>query len=174
MSEATDSVMEEYVDGQVDQTEYGDTEQVTLTASDVGVLNLTDQPFSVSLPSNEDREGLQSLLTELKSQKDKRGVTTLAKWLDKYLMHQAMSDKLWAKTVATASFVNGVRLPSQKVGDKKRSLRNDAQDFYEAMTTPMLRMHCKLFSIDYDAYECMEEVIGVLVQKHVDMIEPAA
>src|SRR3990167_5250614 len=65
--------------------------------------------------------------------------------------------------------LNGTRTPAQRASGKRRTLRITAEQFYNSLSTPMLRKQCALFTIDYDAYEDQESIIAALVEKHIEM-----
>jgi hypothetical protein len=126
--------------------------------------------YTVDLPEQDDLHALHDLLDELKKYKTQKGITTLIKWLSKYLMHKQQAFAHWQRAVSVVNFVNGVRLHTQKLGDKKRAVRADATKFYAEMSTPMLRKHCGMFGLDYNSYDSQEEIMAELVQRHVDMV----
>src|SRR5947207_5626304 len=103
-------------------------EQEEFTAS--GADNTPETTTVVELPNRHVKADIELFVQSLELQKEKRGVTTLLKWLDKYLMHERLADTLWQRAVSTAAFVNGVRSNTQLKGDHKRSLRYDAEQFY--------------------------------------------
>ena len=149
----------------IEQEEYQDN------SSTVAIEDSAEQlKWTVSLPDRSNRADIILLIDSLVPVTEKRGVKTLISWLTKYVRNARLADENWEEIVSTTNYVNGIRTPGQQRGDKKRSLRSDAYDFYEGLSTPALRLHCKLFEIDYDAYESMQEIIEVLVQKHVDMV----
>lgn len=97
------------------------------------------------------------------------GCSTLSVQWSKAQYHLDMAQRQYSKCVNKVARLNGVRTPSQKIGDKKRSLRSTATAFYESLSTPLLRKQCQLFNIDYDTFEDQESIIAALVEKHIEM-----
>ena len=85
-------------------------------------------------------------------------------------MHVALADTYMNGIKSTANYINGVRSRDQKKGDGKRSLRSKAETFYNTLSTPILRMQCVTFELDYDGFETVEAVVEALVRKTVEQV----
>ena len=120
--------------------------KVTLTISDL-------EDFNTVLSKGQGIFGYKSLLVH---------------W-QKLKHHVDLAQHFYSSCKNKVARLNGDRTPLQRTGDKRRSLRNTAQQFYESLSTPMLRKQCGLFSVDYDSYEDQESIIAAIVEKHIEM-----
>lgn len=97
------------------------------------------------------------------------GYRSLQSHWEKLQYHVKLAQRFYSSCENKVARLNGDRTPLQRTGDKKRSLRSTAQQFYESLSTPMLRKQCALFNIDYENYEDQETIIAALVEKHIEM-----
>ena len=97
------------------------------------------------------------------------GYISLVDHWGKVQRHINLAETFYKSCQNKVARLNGDRTVSQRVGDKKRSLRSTAQFFYESLSTSMLRKQCTLFDVDYDTYEDQESIIAALVEKHIEM-----
>jgi len=138
-----------------------------------GVASTGDENsrFTVPLLKRDEVEELRDLYDSLSSHTFCRGVLMLQVRLKRYIRSSQLAEKQWHLVTKSMLYVNGVRTGGQRRGDKKRSLRSDATAFYGALSTVALRTHCTLFGVEYESFESIDEIIEVLVQKHLDMVD---
>lgn len=133
------------------------------------------EKFTIKLPDTDgddvdmESEEWQDFKTMLEMNRDKHGVKSLLNHIYYYNYHMRHVSTQWKALLKSANVVNGIRTPSQKTGDKSRSLKRTAKKFYESLNTAGLKMQCSLFNIDYDSYDDQESIITALVEKHVEM-----
>lgn len=148
------------------------TESIDTTGRNVVMANgeVVDNSFKITLPDAENTEELQTLLHSLDNHQSVRGVKMFALRLERYLLHVDLAEQWWERVQTGADFINGVRTNAQKRGTKKKSARATAQAFYESLSTPALRLQCKVFDLNYDSFESVDDVVTALVDKHVELM----
>ena len=135
---------------------------------------ITEPKWTINYPNDlTDVDSFAALLAEADQHGDIRGVTMLKDRLATYQRTLSLLHRQFNQIKTSVSFINGVRTKSQKAGDKKRSVRSTAETFYMSLSTPALRQHTAMFSLDYDSFESVEDVVAALVDKHIDMVSPA-
>ena len=132
---------------------------------------ITELPsFTVTLPETNDAAIAEDFLRSLSDHTDVRGVVTLSKNYSRMCYHQNLTDQFRRRAQLTVGYINGVRNKTQKKGDNKRSLRATATAFYNSLNTSALRMQCQLFQLDFDSYGSIEDVVDMLVTKHIEVM----
>jgi len=124
--------------------------------------------FTVQLPDFSNEDDVEHFTTMLAENSSVHGVKRLLTRVQKYQMHVELANAFMSGIHSTASYINGVRSKDQKKGDSKRSLRNKALAFYNTLSTPILRMQCTAFYLDYDSFETVEDVVAALVNRTVE------
>lgn len=125
----------------------------------------------LKLPDVSNVEALEDFIRQVEqlANSGKRGARTLHYSLTQFVKIRHYAEKHLERAIKNLNSVNGVRTVSQKGGDKARSLRNTAEKFYNMQTTAGLRQHCKLFGIDFDSYDNIDDVVAALVNQHLAM-----
>ena len=129
---------------------------------------VAEEKFTVTLPDFEDDEAVTQFTTHLGQFENVHGVKRLLTRISKYQMHVVLADTYMSGIHSTANYINGVRSRDQKKGDSKRSLRSKAEAFYNTLSTPILRMQCATFNLDYDSFDTVEAVVEALVSSTVE------
>lgn len=131
---------------------------------------VTEEKFTVTLPDFSIENDVEQFTTMLQQHDNVHGVKRLLTRISKYQMHVELANTLLDGISSTANYINGIRSRSQKRGDGKRSLRSKAEAFYNTLSTPMLRMQCAAFDLNYDSFETVEEAVGALVDKTIEQV----
>lgn len=129
---------------------------------------IVEEKFTVTLPNFNLDEEVAQFTIMLQQHSDIHGVKRLLTRISKYQMHVELCKTYMSGIKSTANYINGVRSRDQKKGDGKRSLRSKAEAFYNTLSTPILRMQCTAFGLDYDSFETVEEAVMALVDKTVE------
>jgi len=127
-----------------------------------------EDKFTVTLPEPDaSTDDIEAFMNTLTLNTDVHGTKTLHTRLSKYLVHRRLTDSFWAGVRKAADVVNGHRTPSQKKADTLRSKTMTTTRFYESLSTPALRRHAAMYGVDYDSYEDQNDIIAVVVEKHI-------
>lgn len=118
-----------------------------------------------------DTEGRNTLVTYLQDHRDIFGVKTLLKNVDKYAMHTRLAEKFQSKVNVSIPRLRGERTASQRSGDSLRSKRLKASGFFNSLNTTALKRHCRMYELDFDSYESIEDIVEALTEKHLEMNE---
>lgn len=129
---------------------------------------VAEEKFTVTLPDFGVDDNVEQFTAMLQGYTDVFGVKRLLSRIAKYRMHAVLCDTYMNGIRSTANYINGIRSRDQKKGDSRRSLRNKANAFYNTLSTPVLRMQCTTFGLNYDSFETVEEVVTALVDKTVE------
>ena len=137
--------------------------------------------YTVTLPDLKDTTSVQSFLDELSKHESQYGVRTLRKNITKYLQWQETLDKKMQVIQTNVKSVNGepkreyVKTSDLPEAERQlRSLKLASKRYFEVLLnqsdgTNLIRMQCKLFGVDYTAYESLDETIDALVEKQLEM-----
>lgn len=98
------------------------------------------------------------------------GAKTLNNVWEAYKHRAGLLSDAVDRITVTVARINGLRTGEQQAGDKRRSLRQAAEKFYASLSTGMLRAQCNILGVDYDSYESQEDIIDVLVTKHLQEV----
>jgi len=127
-----------------------------------------EEKFTVVLPDFTNEEVVEEFISVLQQHPEVHGVKRLLTRISKYQMHVELAAALLEGIKSTANYINGVRNKDQRKGDSKRSLRGKAATFYNTLSTPLLRMQCQTFGLNYDSFETVEDVVNALVNETVE------
>lgn len=122
-----------------------------------------DTKYTVTLPDFDDADAMATLMVHLSNNQDKRGVKKLLGMLTRREDHIELAHSFAERAHKTAGYINGHRQPISSTNKLARA----AQKFYTALSTPALRLQCKLYNLDYDSFDSQEDIIAALVEKNV-------
>lgn len=136
---------------------------------------LDNGKVKVTLPDVHALEQLELFADTLTAHTDQRGVKKLLSNVEKCVDNQRIASRQYDAAVTSTRVVNGVRLSNGKTGsDPSKPLKRAARKYFNALVdgskgTEALRTQCKLFGVNYDGYDSMEEIIEALVEAQVNM-----
>lgn len=137
-------------------------EHVDTTAQDV-----TPAP-PLTVPDMTSDASVKQFVNALNNRDSKHGVKLLTKLVYKCKRNLDIAHTQLMHITQSVARLNGDTVTLARL-TMPRNLRTTARRFYDSLNTASLRMQCQLFDVDYDSYITQEEIIDVLVEKHVEL-----
>jgi hypothetical protein len=130
-----------------------------------------EEKLLVTLPDKYNIAELETLYHTLSDKVSIRGVQTFRQRISKYLYHFGLCDGFYDSMITSVAYLAGERRPVAKKNSKVKSLHNTVEQFYNTLTTPMLRSQCELFNLDFNSYEDIDNVVAALVDVNVTLMK---
>lgn len=118
----------------------------------------------VDMPE-QNKESVELFINEHAEQTGK-GWKTLLHNLQRYIMHDHLSNQAWNDAVGNAQYINGEKGRRGQPTEEKLMEKN-ARAFFSSLAGEQITAQCKVYGVDRFAYETVDQIVDALVQTQV-------
>ncbi len=131
-----------------------------------------DGKVTVTVPQYESIDQIETFVDTLQGHVHQHGVKKLVERLRACVRNRRVAERQYGDALTAARAVNGIRY--RTAADPHTALRRAARKYFNTLVdgpkgTEALRTQCKLFKIDYESYDTMEDIVAALVEAQVNM-----